>query len=84
MRAAIVFVAGTLSVLGYGADAWAQEGLATSTTIHGHNTIQQAPSAGRAARSGAAAGTNNQGFTDARERQFERHNNAVSQICKGC
>lgn len=84
MKAAIVFAVGALSVPWCGADASAQEGLATSTTIQGHNTIQQAPSGGRAPRGGAAAGTNNQGFSDAQERRFEDHNNAVSQICKGC
>lgn len=84
MKTAIVIVAGALGVMSFGAGASAQEGLATSTTIQGHNTIQQAPSGGRVNRNGAPAATDNQGFSNEQERRFEEHNNAVSQICKGC
>ena len=65
--------------------ARAQEGLATSGGVQGHNTIQQAPSGGRVA-GGASnlGGTVGRGEPTAQERQTEKHNNDVTQICKGC
>lgn len=66
--------------------AWAQEGLATSSSVQGHNTIQQAPSGGRVggAVAGTAANSAPQGTSNAEERDIERRNNAATQICKGC
>ena len=85
MKRAISTFACLLGAIFLTESAGAQEGLATSSGIQGHNTIQQAPSGGRVA-GGASnlGGTAGRGEPTAQERQIEKHNNDVTQICKGC
>ena len=68
------------------AEAHAQEGLATSSTISGHNTIQQAPSGGRVQRApvGDPEDHTTQGRPTSQEWKTEQWNDALTSICKGC
>lgn len=79
-------VVGILLALSFTApSAWAQSGQATSSTVQGHNTVQQAPSGGRV---GGAAGGGQSGQSTPeqtnQDRAVERQNDAATQICKGC
>lgn len=91
MRLVVLILGGALFMVPLATGASAQRGLATSGTLGGQNTIQQAPSGGRvnggSAASGGSAvsgGTAAQGQPTAEERETEKRNNAATQICKGC
>ena len=85
MRVVGLILGGALLMLPLATGASAQRGLATSGTLGGQNTIQQAPSGGRVNGGIAASGgTAAQGQPTAEERETEQRNNAATQICKGC
>jgi hypothetical protein len=74
-----------LAVSSTAPSAWAQSGQATSSTVQGHNTVQQAPSGGRTggATDGGQSGQSTPEQTN-QDRAVERQNDAATQICKGC
>ena len=66
--------------------AQAQEGLATTSTVHGRNTVEAPPSGRRAV---SVPGNDlpdrvTQGRPTPEERNVERRNDSVTNICKGC
>lgn len=80
-RFAIALLALTLT-----SGAGAQEGLATSSTLRGRDTIQLAPSGGRTVGTpgNALPDRATQGVPDAGERAVERRNDAAMRICRTC
>ena len=62
------------------------QGLATSSTVGGHNTVQQAPSGGTTSGAPGAGSpdSSTQGQPTVEERKLEQHDKAASEICKGC
>ena len=85
MRVVGLILGGALFMVPLATGASAQRGLATSGTLGGQNTIQQAPSGGRVnGGTAASGGTAAQGQPTAEERETEKRNNAATQICKGC
>lgn len=86
MRTMDCMLGGALCVVFLVSGACAQEGLATGGGVSGHNTIQQAPSGGRVGGGAAApgGGGDGRGAPTPEERRTEKHNNDVTQICKGC